>query len=296
MKINISEKRKLNFDVDISGINISNLKGRFIISNNNLEYGFPVQIESNSIKVNIPILNEIITNIHLNNNLDCKLEVFSENFYSSPWSGQLEIVKQPHVDIKEKEVSNSKSNVIRESIDINLQESEKNKFIKFLIKQLVNTKRLLSESITKKTISKFETKKKETNRKQILNKEFKKTIKNEKPKNKKIKNEKDHLNIIKNNLKNKKDDNSMLESTMNIILRNDSNKELTNDKSMKKCIKLMESVGMTSTKTQERILEKAKELGGSDSNAIYSTLEKLLNINKDKNAFEFINEKKILKK
>jgi len=73
----------------------------------------------------------------------------------------------------------------------------------------------------------------------------------------------------------------------NTTLKNKNSSEIT----LESCMSLMSNRGMTKQKSQENLLEKAKEIAGDSMSSIYDTLEKLLGINSQKNTIYDMYEK-----
>jgi len=101
LKLNTDEKRSLQFEVNIQGINHQELQGvlKFVVGE--VEYGFPVKILSDHISVDVPPLDDIVkVGLTEGEVVDCKLDVFGNGFYLNPWSGQFKLKTPVRMEAK----------------------------------------------------------------------------------------------------------------------------------------------------------------------------------------------------
>ena len=101
LKLNINKKRKLNFEVQIGGINTDQLSGslKFIIDG--IEYGFPAEIKSESILVEIPPLRNIIKReIQEGEKIEGSLELNGNGYFMNPWNDTFKITNPVTVEAK----------------------------------------------------------------------------------------------------------------------------------------------------------------------------------------------------
>ena len=283
MKLNVDEERSIQFDVAITGANPSELIGRLVIEANNIEYGFSASILADHISVQIPSLLNIINEIKNDDVLVCKLEVLGEGFYTKAWEGNFEAVVPANVKTKNIKVTTFKESddikPIRENNsvtkvhvgnDVILKETEKDKFIQYLMKKLKEQKShylsIIKESKNVKSVSKKSTPK---------NRPFMSHVSEADMVTRKLGNILTKKKIVTGLVEDKK---SVSQSNPAVI-------------TLESCKTLMSKMGMTSKKTQENMLEKAEQLGGSDPSAMYSTLEKLLGVSHEKNTMEMMYEK-----
>lgn len=92
LKLNTDEKRTLQFEVSIQGIDYKELVGslKFIIDK--VEYGFPVKILSDYIEVEVPALDDIVLKGLVDDSVaECKLDIFGNGFYLNPWTGNFKL-------------------------------------------------------------------------------------------------------------------------------------------------------------------------------------------------------------
>lgn len=119
IKINVNKKKTVEFDVNVKGVQCENLTGRLSLFYEGIIYSFPASIEAgNVIKVVIPPLNEVISNIPDKAQADLKLEVVGNETFMMPWTGSaflehpikveaimksklLEEEEQPKVDVED---------------------------------------------------------------------------------------------------------------------------------------------------------------------------------------------------
>jgi len=114
LTLNINESRTLEFEVQLSGINPDQLKGSLRFEVNNVEYGFPAEFKNETVMVNIPPLNSIISDkLSEGTKLRASLEANGNGYLLTPWSGEfvvsspvkmeakiLDIKEEPKVDVK----------------------------------------------------------------------------------------------------------------------------------------------------------------------------------------------------
>ncbi len=100
LKININERSNLDFEVEIHGIEHKKLNSRLRFIVNEIEYGFPVEIDEKTMSVEVPPLSEIIKDLESGQKLEAKLEIFGEGLYLNPWTENLII--EPPVEVKVK--------------------------------------------------------------------------------------------------------------------------------------------------------------------------------------------------
>jgi len=157
IKLNINERKSLSFQIELSGIDHSQLEGslRFIVDN--VEYGFPAKIEQGLISVDIPTLANIIPrDIEEGEKLQAKLEVQGNGYYMNPWNGEFiaeipikieakiietETPKKPSVKVVTPKVTKTKE-PIKES-----EEDVKTKSEKLVAKKLKSMENLIENKL-----------------------------------------------------------------------------------------------------------------------------------------------------
>lgn len=89
IKLNINERKSLSFQIELSGIDHSQLEGSLRFTADNVEYGFPAKIEQGLISVDIPaLINVLPRDIKEGEKLQAKLEVQGNGYYMNPWNGE----------------------------------------------------------------------------------------------------------------------------------------------------------------------------------------------------------------
>ena len=124
IKINVNKKKKIEFDVDVKGVQCEALSGRLSLFYEGMIYSFPATIEdANVIKVEIPALNEIISDIPDKYQADLKLEVVGNDTFMMPWTGSAYLEHPVQVEatmrgskklVEEEEIPKIKIGSIRE--------------------------------------------------------------------------------------------------------------------------------------------------------------------------------------
>jgi hypothetical protein len=92
LTLNTDENRSLQFEVTIQGIDHKKLNGSLKFVVDGIEYGFPVEILSDHISVEVPPLDDIIKiGLREGEVIHCKLDVFGDGFYLNPWNGEFKL-------------------------------------------------------------------------------------------------------------------------------------------------------------------------------------------------------------
>ena len=90
INLNVNEKKSLQFDVSVSGVQMNDLRGSMKIVMNKVEYGFPIAIMDGKIVVEIPALNDFLKEEVLNEKrVEAKLEIIASDTYMVPWEDQV---------------------------------------------------------------------------------------------------------------------------------------------------------------------------------------------------------------
>lgn len=120
MKINIDESKILEFKMDVSGCSWKELEGYFRFDINDIEYGFPITIDEDMVKVNIPIINNILnenikTSLYEQKKItvNARLDLIANNdTYIRPWNENIEIEIPVFVKIIEQKDSFVKKQIV----------------------------------------------------------------------------------------------------------------------------------------------------------------------------------------
>jgi len=92
LDININDSRDLNFEIELSGISVSQLEGRLRIVIDNIEYGIPAKIMEKSIDIVIPPLKNLVQRkLKEGETFAAKLDVHGDGNYLNPWSGEFQV-------------------------------------------------------------------------------------------------------------------------------------------------------------------------------------------------------------
>lgn len=297
--IDATQSKTLQFEVDINGVNSSDLNGllQFVIED--VYYGFPVSISENLIEVEVPPLSSIVKNSLVSDSvIECQLSVFGKGFYLEPWKNKIQIHvpiqmeakmvsnysnnvtlkedKKEKIEVK-KRVKKEEINETEDNLDMELDDDriieesieleDYNSNLKNTVKEKSKENALVENVVERKTNTKEIRKRKINLMKNIIKEEvyFIKTGKRK--------------NIIKENNKLIKE----LRKTVRLKLieqlksKQKKKKTIVKESGKNKDPKvLMESLGMKSEKVQERMLEKAESMGGKDG--IYDTIKKMLEL------------------
>jgi len=99
IQIDIHKGKLITFDLDVQGLDRNTLNGKFRIIFGGIEYGFPVTIKNQQVKVSLPHLRNVIHDIK-GGSIEAKLEVFTDHNYFVPWEGKLKMVEPVSVKAK----------------------------------------------------------------------------------------------------------------------------------------------------------------------------------------------------
>ncbi len=99
--IDFNKNKAVDFEIQLSGIDYSQLKGAMRLVVDGVEYGFPVEIFPDKISCNIPPLKDFLKKqLHEGDKINAKLEVYGSGFYLNPWEGSFEVKSSVTVEAK----------------------------------------------------------------------------------------------------------------------------------------------------------------------------------------------------
>jgi len=97
LKINVNKERELRFEIEIGGVDYTQVKSQLKIVINEVEYGFPARVERDKITVQLPPLRKVVASrIKEGDEADIKLEMIAETEYLTPWQDKV-ILSNPLV-------------------------------------------------------------------------------------------------------------------------------------------------------------------------------------------------------
>jgi|GEM_PF-5898964 hypothetical protein len=92
LKVNTSEKKRLKFNISVSGVQPQDLTGSMRIMIEKIEYGFPILIENGDIIVNIEPLSNIVNRKFKDGEIfEAHLDIVAGNTYLKPWADRIQI-------------------------------------------------------------------------------------------------------------------------------------------------------------------------------------------------------------
>jgi len=101
LKLKVNEKRTLQFEVQIGGIDYKELVGTLRVVVDDIEYGFPAEVRSESISVDLPALNRVVKrSLKDDELLMTKLEIIGNGFYMDPWRSEFRVVNPVKIEAK----------------------------------------------------------------------------------------------------------------------------------------------------------------------------------------------------
>ena len=106
LEIHVKDVRTLKFEMEIGGISPNQLEGMLRFMIDNVEYGSPASISATEINVEIPPLKRLVQReMQEGEKFSARLDVYGDQHYLKPWSGEF-VVKNPVIveaKIKESE-------------------------------------------------------------------------------------------------------------------------------------------------------------------------------------------------
>lgn len=152
LKIDASKEQQLTFEVQIGGVQYDQISGYFRVVLNEVEYGFPAKIGRESITVDLPQLNKIIsTKIKESDEVDVRLDIIADGHYIAPWQDKASI-SNPLL-IEAKIISNDFTPTT--SIKTKLKEEDSSKKKSIEVKKIKSDDELM-EHITEKLSKKLD--------------------------------------------------------------------------------------------------------------------------------------------
>jgi len=126
LKLKVNERRTLQFEVQIGGIDYKELVGTLRVVVDNVEYGFPAEVRSESISVDLPALNSVVRrSLKDDELLMAKLEIIGNGFYMDPWRSEFRVVSPVKIEarvITEKEEGETKTE--KKEVSVKLVDDE----------------------------------------------------------------------------------------------------------------------------------------------------------------------------
>jgi len=140
MKINPEETNIIEFEITVKGINRYNLKGYIRIMIDKVELGFPVEIGSTVMKIEIPPLTNLL-NRELSNGekFPVRLDIDGDDKHLVPWKSEIEIEIPLEVDVKFKEEISNDSTESDELVSFDVVSYEVKPVIEEVIKEDVES-------------------------------------------------------------------------------------------------------------------------------------------------------------
>lgn len=95
LKINTNEKKRLKFNISVSGVEPNDLTGSMKIIVEGVEYGFPILIENGDVVVNILPFSTISgRKFRDGEKFDARLDIIAGDTYLKPWSDKV-VIENP---------------------------------------------------------------------------------------------------------------------------------------------------------------------------------------------------------
>jgi len=300
MKFDFTKNKILFFNVQVEGLESSKLKFLFSILIDGVHYGFNGSLDDNKVKIDVPAFNTFMKDniISSGKSYEAYLMAYDGKFCVEPWKDSISFDVTPMITAKlTSENSKIKASLIKEqsmnqvidytdqNTDLISQDTEKN----FATRTMGATKGLTPETninledddieedfhLERYDLSIGEEKVKNIIRNIRLESQAEKV-----KLNKKIK--KEDIDLHDNNLgigreKSDKIIQNTIKESVHIKKPDPKNFTPKNHKDLKL---FLESRGMKTEDTQERLIERAKELSGDDISDQYTAIRKMLGIDK----------------
>lgn len=297
LKLNTDEKRSLQFEVSIQGIDYKELTGSLKFVVEDVEYGFPVTILSDHIAVEVPPLDDIIIK-GLQDNVvaECRLDIFGNGFYLNPWSGQFtlktpvkmeakmrysEDVEQvePLIESKPKKIKKVMKATLKEEAiepkekpkaldEDNQLDLDRDEMLEILFERLKPDDFKRPTQTTKKPVKKKPAPKRKQTKQQLVEA--------------KVNSKRDRIGSIVDNLLERKTGSSKPVRKK----RPPKKRKEINIENINNPVALMESLGLRNSRVQKIMLERAETMGGSDNESLLRTLKQMLTNQRPMTSFE----------
>jgi hypothetical protein len=125
LKLKVNERRNLQFEVQIGGIDYKELVGTLRVVVDDIEYGFPAEVRSESISVELPALNKVVKrSLKDDELLMAKLEIIGNGFYMDPWRSEFRVVNPVKIEAKVISEEESKVRKKKREVSVKLKEDE----------------------------------------------------------------------------------------------------------------------------------------------------------------------------
>ncbi len=312
LKLNTDEIKNLQFEVVIQGIDYDELTGSLKFMIEDVEYGIPVKIQKDLVSVEVPPLEEIVAKGMKDGDVvECKLDIFGNGFYLNPWDGQFELktpikmettqvkvdndprskTKRIQATLKEEKIeeeNEQKTSLDKEAIlemlferlaeqGFDLKKRKQEQQLESPTKRYPNIKRKPAKAKRKVVVEKKAPKK--LTRQQLVERKIKSKFNGIDNLIKKVNRLTESKKVIKNQKSNLLNENI---SDYDIIKKVNDLKKDKNEQKMNldpdDPIVLMESLGMRNPVIQQKMINKAEELGGDGNKAVTRTLKRLLGV------------------
>lgn len=99
LHLKLDEAKELLFDLSVEGIDKKLLSGKFRLTIDSVEYGFPCEILNDKIKVSIPALSSVLKE-GMSGTYKATLDIVGNNTFLVPWNDVVEIKVDPKVIAK----------------------------------------------------------------------------------------------------------------------------------------------------------------------------------------------------
>lgn len=144
MKLKINESKTFEFEMDTSGCSWQDLKGYFRLTVENVEYGFPVEVNEGIVRVDIPAFKDVLNESARSSlyklkeiSVGARLDLVANNeAYINPWSGKVDIeipvsvkLSENKEEVKVRPKTDLKVNVVDPDIHEYIKEENKEKAI-----------------------------------------------------------------------------------------------------------------------------------------------------------------------
>jgi hypothetical protein len=101
LEISSSKNKTIKFQIELSGANVAELDGKLRLIIDNVEYGFPVQISSETIVAELPALNQVVKkSLKEGDEIEGRLDVVSGDTIIVPWTGKFVIRNPLKLEVK----------------------------------------------------------------------------------------------------------------------------------------------------------------------------------------------------
>ena len=101
LKLDVNREKQLTFEVQIGGVQSDKISSHLRIKIDEIEYGFPAKVGSESITVDLPPLSKVVgRSLKEGEEVEVKLDIIADGNYLTPWTDSFRLSNPLVVEAK----------------------------------------------------------------------------------------------------------------------------------------------------------------------------------------------------